>query len=344
MARALPLLAAAFFLILASPAFADTALFDYQVDAKAQTDKGAPMLTLQAREFVKKGKVVFERSDGKSDHVKLGRMEPGQKKKIPFRQPKGTFKYKVTIKGDTQDGRSMSAVFDTTITWVDPIQLQVNRQKVLVGEGKLEIVSSRPIAKIEIEVFDNDGKQFVNTTQSMGGKKGALTVKWSPVKPEVSGIRLRAIDVDGFWAALLLEPFWVEINHSEVIFHFGKATWADTETPKLTATLKEIKTAVKRHKKKGLDMQLYIVGYTDTVGSHADNNKLSKSRARAIAKWFKKAGIKMPIYYQGLGESVLAKKTPDNTPEAVNRRALYILGNSPPPRSSQIPKGNWKKL
>ena len=143
---------------------------------------------------------------------------------------------------------------------------------------------------------------------------------------------------------MLLEPFWVDIPHREVVFHFGKATWDDTETPKLEETLVAVRAAMKNHERKGLQMQLYIAGYTDTVGSAADNQTLSTARARAIATWFRKAGLDIPILYQGFGESVLAVNTADNTPEARNRRALYILGNAPPPKSAQVPRNAWKRL
>ena len=101
---------------------------------------------------------------------------------------------------------------------------------------------------------------------------------------------------------------------------------------------------MQNHERKGLSMQLDIAGYTDTVGGAGDNMTLSTSRARAIAAWFPKAGLELPILYQGFGESVLAVQTPDNTPEARNRRAVYILGSAPPPTSEQRPRRNWKRL
>lgn len=340
------LLALALFL-LAAPnvaAQANAALFDYQVNAKVQTDQGAPVLVLRAREFIKSGEVTMERSDGKKHTVQLGKMKPSQEKRIAFRQPKGSFKWKITVTGESQFNQTMNQQFETETAWVDPIALRVNPEQVQVGEGKLILNSNVPLDKVDIEVFDNDGAKFVETTQSIGGKNGDILVTWSPAKAEVGAIRLRATDVAGFWSAVLLEPFWVDIPHREVEFNFGKATWDDSETPKLKETLKAVHTAMTNHAKKGLHMQLYIVGYTDTVGGHGDNMKLSGARARAIAGWFRKEGLDIPILYQGFGESVLAVPTPDNTPEARNRRAVYILGNSPPPTSAQIPRAAWKRL
>src|SRR5690606_26372877 len=105
-----------------------------------------------------------------------------------------------------------------------------------------------------------------------------------------------------------------------------------------------IHDAMVKYKDKGLQMQLYIAGYTDTVGSQTDNLRLSSARAKAIATWFRKKGLTIPLYYQGFGESVLAVKTADETKEALNRRVIYVLGNSRPPVSETLPKSNWKAV
>lgn len=333
-------------LLAASAVFAqaDVALFDYQVNAKAQTDQGAPMLVLKAREFVERGTVTLQREGGKEQVVRLGRMKPGEEKRIAFRQPKGSYKWRISVEGESQFDQTTSSAFETQVSWVDPIRLSVDPEKVDLGAGKLILTSNVPLESVDIEVFDKSGAKVLQTTKSLGRKYGDVPVTWKPTGADVGAIRLKATDVAGFWNAVVLEPFWVEIPHREVIFDFGKATWQETETAKLDETLEGVTSAMKKHASKGLAMQLYIVGYTDTVGSHSDNMKLSTARARAIAQWFRKAGVKIPIRFQGFGESVLAVPTPDNTPEAGNRRALYILGNAPPPTSGQIPKSNWKRL
>lgn len=323
---------------------ADAALFDYQVKSKVQTDQGAPVLILRAREFIANGQVTMERSDGKKHVQQLGKMKPGAEKRIGFRQGKGAFKWKVTVEGTSQFDQTMKQVFETETAWVDPIKLSVDPQNVNVGEGKLVLQTNVPLDKVDIEVFDKDGNKFVQDTQTIGGKTGAVEVSWSPAQAEVGAIRLKATDVAGFWSAVVLEPFWVEIPHREVIFDFGKATWQETETPKLDETLKGVKEAMEKHAKKGLQMRLYVAGYTDTVGSPAENDKLSAARARAIAQWFRKSGLEIPIFFQGFGERVLAVQTPDNTAEERNRRALYILGNAPPPQSGQIPRSAWRSI
>ena len=333
--------------LLGSPAiFAQDgqALFDYQLKNVVQTDDGAPMIILRSREYIKSGFVEIKRGDGKSEKVNLGSMKPGTEKRVPFRQGKGSYSYEVHISGTTKFDQTMDMSFTTDVHYVDPIKLTVDRDLVRLAEGEMVLGSNVPLDKVDIEVFDDAGNKLVERTQTIGGKAGSVTITWPAPGKEVSGIRLTAHDVAGFWAGIILEPFFVEIPHEDIVFDFGKATWQKAEEPKLESTMKQVEEALKKHKDKGLNVSMYVAGYTDTVGPPGDNMKLSGERARAIGAWFRKKGLKIDVYYQGFGESVLAVQTPDNTPEERNRRAVYILGNAPPPTSSQLPKANWKKL
>ncbi len=329
-----------------SVAFAQAgqALFDYQIRNLAQTDSESPMLIMRAKEYIKSGEVVMKRSDGQTQRTKLGSLKPGQEKRVPFKQKKGSFDYEISVTGTTNFDQTLETSFTTTVHYVDPIQMTVDREQVRVAEGELILGVNVPLDKVEIEIYDENGTKVVERTQAIGGKAGDIKITWPATKAGVGGIKLVAHDVAGFWAGVILEPFWVDIPHEDIVFDFGKDTWQPSEEPKLEATLKRVQEAMSKHRSKGLDMSLYVAGYTDTVGGAADNIKLSQARARAIGAWFKKKGLKINVFSQGFGESVLAVQTADNVSEEKNRRALLILGNAPPPTSSQIPKANWKKL
>jgi outer membrane protein OmpA-like peptidoglycan-associated protein len=92
-----------------------------------------------------------------------------------------------------------------------------------------------------------------------------------------------------------------------------------------------------------VDLQLYVGGYTDTVGSARDNQRLSNARARAIAQKFRKLGVALKIYYAGFGERGLLFKTADSTPEPRNRRALYVISNVIP-SGPFFPSQSWREL
>ena len=95
---------------------------------------------------------------------------------------------------------------------------------------------------------------------------------------------------------------------------------------------------------KTIGVRLYVAGYTGTVGDAAQNRLLSTQRARSIALWFRRHGMKLPIFYYGFGEDVLAAETPDETDEPRDRRALYMLSTHTPAEGSDFPKASWKSL
>jgi outer membrane protein OmpA-like peptidoglycan-associated protein len=156
-------------------------------------------------------------------------------------------------------------------------------------------------------------------------------------------INIKVWSTFGFWVGTEVSPFEVQIPHEEVVFEFGKSNIQPSEVHKLSATMTLVAQKLKRFG--GLvKLQLYICGYTDTVGSRMSNQELSEKRARSIAAWFRQNGIRVPIYHQGFGEDALAVRTPDETKESRNRRALYVLSVNAPSVQSSIPRRNWKRL
>lgn len=318
--------------------------FQYQIiNQKSQTDGEAPILEIEATDLVKSGSVKIKSSSGKSFSATFGRLNPGATKRIPLKEGAGSHEYEASIDAVGIDGAKVSIPLKFKTVRVEPIKLSVDRDAVDTALGQLVFDSNRPIDRVEVELFDKEGTKIGSEEQTFGGAKGQLTLKWK-ANDEVGGIKMVAYDVDGFWNALLLEPWWVEIEHQDIIFDTGKSTWAASEEAKLKKSLVEINKIGKRYERFRSEMRLYIAGYTDTVGSEGENQKLSSERAEAIAKWFRKQGVQMKVYYQGFGESVLAVQTADNTPEERNRRAIYILANSNPPRTKTTPKSSWRSI
>jgi hypothetical protein len=316
--------------------------FQYQVNSKVQADEGHPTFTLSATGSIDGGTVTFERSDGKTYKKSIDPMTSGQTQTFVLKQPEGKFSYDVKIEAKGA-GQTVSSDVEFTAVRVPKLELDVDTDQVRIGEGKVPLESNRPLDRVEYEIYDEDGNKVRSGTRDMGKRYGTVMFEYEPVE-NVGAISLVAYDVDGFWRGIKLEPFWVKIPHKEVIFKFGKATWEDDQEPKLEASLGDVREAMKKHKDKGLQMQLYIAGYTDTVGSKSDNLKLSTARAKAIARWFRQNGLQIPVYYQGFGESALAVQTPDETKEPKNRRVIYILGNARPPNSAAIPRSNWREV
>lgn len=76
--------------------------------------------------------------------------------------------------------------------------------------------------------------------------------------------------------------------------------------------------------RKALD--IWLVGYTDTVGSTQRNDALGLKRANAIANHFQQAGLKnIPMTIESYGERSPEFATPDETSEPRNRRGAVTL-------------------
>jgi len=78
--------------------------------------------------------------------------------------------------------------------------------------------------------------------------------------------------------------------------------------------------------KKITPCKIGIIGHTDTVGDPDENIDLSLKRARYVKEILKSYDKnRNQIYIQGYGEYVPAVTTPDETPEAKNRRVHVII-------------------
>ena len=174
-----------------------------------------------------------------------------------------------------------------------------------------------------------------------------IKIKWPA--SEVFMIKVRVEDEFGRFAEHKLVPWSVEIPHTEINFDSGKWDIKNDEAPKLddavAVAFHELIALDKVNKAVGAQLtpQLYIVGYTDTVGNAGKNQKLSNSRAKQIAEYFYDKGFWAEIYFAGMGERGLRVETGDSVDEVRNRRALYLIGVQRPAGGGQIPT-NWKKL
>jgi outer membrane protein OmpA-like peptidoglycan-associated protein len=335
---------ATFVLVMALPSVAWADGFQYLVrNQRSQSDGPGPVLVLQAEDAFRSGQVTVK-LDGKTFTTsKFGALNPGATREIPLKVKEGSYSFDVDINAVAHDGAKIQFPITFKIVRVAPVQVKIDTDLVDLGKGELVLRTNRPLERVEMEIFDKQGNVATTHENQLNGRQGDVTISW-PAREDLGAISLKAHDVDGFWVGVMLEPFFIEIPHEEIIFDFGKATWQAAEEPKLQKTLKAIQEAMVKYERFRPDMRLYIAGYTDTVGSAADNQRLSQERAEAIARWFRKNGVKFPLFAQGFGESVLLVATPDETPEPRNRRAVYVLGNSKPSPSKSFPTANWRRI
>ena len=102
--------------------------------------------------------------------------------------------------------------------------------------------------------------------------------------------------------------------------YFMEGTTQMTETS--AKRLPEIRAEVAR--RPGVEVQ--VTGHTDTVGSEADNDALSRRRAEEILNFLASQGFPRTIMSAvGRGERELQVPTADNTSSPVNRRVEVVV-------------------
>jgi len=229
------------------------------------------------------------------------------------------------------------------------LKVQVDKTKVDMKAHRLEVKMSRPAGKVKITVYGESNAVLADDEQDFTGRAGGtpLIVTWTPSSDEPVGkIAVRAYDAQGNWVGVEIAPWFVNIPHDDVNFKTDSAEIDAPEVPKVEAAFAKIEEALAKDSAAGrmhAGITLYIAGHTDTVGNPTHNFKLSQDRARSIAAWFRKRGVKIPISYEGFGETSLAVKTADNIDEIKNRRADYVLSDGPPTLSNSF-RPSWKRI
>jgi outer membrane protein OmpA-like peptidoglycan-associated protein len=206
----------------------------------------------------------------------------------------------------------------------------VSPEEEIRKENKIRIVSEVPCSKIEVAVYGDYGKLLANEMKEFPNVPAGteLEVKWDKrFDGDPLHLQIEVYDDHGFHRKLDSFPYRIDIEHEDVEFESGKHDVMESQSHKLVDAVGPINDAARRYGKAvELDdrqIVLFITGHTDTVGGSAYNRGLSFRRARSIGKWLKKAGVTVPIYIRGVGESDLKVATDDNVEEAKNRRAEY---------------------
>lgn len=104
-----------------------------------------------------------------------------------------------------------------------------------------------------------------------------------------------------------------------VRFASGSATQL---SPESLAVLDELRAALTQWP---VVPDVDVVGHTDTAGDAAQNDALSLQRARTVSTLLQARLPAERLHVSGRGERQLLVSTPDNTPEALNRRVEITL-------------------
>jgi outer membrane protein OmpA-like peptidoglycan-associated protein len=318
-----------------------------QLRTRTQLGGDKPSIALQPSFAVNKLHVVLTpEGGGRSIRLSSGAIRAGRTKILSWKQAVGTARWKATFHvqyyGGTKD--KFDLTFESTV--YPKIASKITKSMVYLDEKRLEVLLNQPAKKVEIQVFGEDGEIMHEGEEEFDDSPPStpLSVPWEQdAGVRVLKINLRVWSVFGFWVGTEITPFEIEIPHDDVEFETGQWEIRVSERSKIDQTRALLSEKLKRYGGL-LRLQLYVAGYTDTVGSRESNQGLSDKRARSIATYFRSKGVRIPIFYQGFGEDAPAVPTPDNTAEQRNRRALYVLSASAPATQSAIPRSLWKRI
>ena len=226
-------------------------------------------------------------------------------------------------------------------------KVEVDKSHAL-DEHRMEIRMSRPPGKVQLTVKTEEGAVIADLQEDFTGKSAGspLVVHWDQAPDQPTGsIQLRMFDRDEHYIDQEYSAWYVPIPHEEVNFRTDSSDIDASEVPKLDAAFGKVQEVLAKDKaREHKNLTLYVAGHTDTVGNASYNLKLSQARAQSLARWFRQRGVRIPVAFEGFGESALRVATPDQTDEPRNRRADYILADDPPPMKTVGFKPAWKRV
>jgi outer membrane protein OmpA-like peptidoglycan-associated protein len=305
-----------------------------------------PSVNITILEPIAGFRLQLQRSDGKKVDVKGGG-KPGQKRVIELVQPEGAFTWSGELSINYTNGQSgvMPLEFDTAV-W-GQLQVKTKKEDVDLANRKWPFTTNRPVKKAKLEVLMDTGRYAFNDEIALEPSKAGepITVTWPEAPGKVMMMWLKVYDDSGHFAGAEFWDWWIDIPHDDIEFETGKSDIRESEAQKLEKSYKDINAELVKYAQiPDLELSIYIIGHTDSVGPKDYNRTLSLSRAKSIAAFLRKRGLKAKFFYEGFGEESPKVARPDETDEPQNRRAQYILSIGPPRISGTPWDPKWQKL
>lgn len=307
-----------------------------------------PSLTLVPSVDVRQATLRLVAKEGPTKTFKFARIRGGKGKTVKWKAPPGRTHWTGTLEYLAGE-RTGTLSVELVVIVGEPPKVEVPKPEIDVSAGKLTLVTRSPLSRVEIQGFTKAGEQEVDEELELPDRAGRIPLEFDvPDEVTLRRLELKIHDRIGYWVAVRLVDFYVEIPHDDVVFPSGQHDIPVDQAPKLDAAIMQVQAEIGRFRKElndpsaRVDARLYVAGHTDTVGSATDNLALSQRRARAIAQYFKTMGLEVPVFYAGFGEEGLAVTTEDEVDEAKNRRARYILTNTAP--RVQMRGRSWTRL
>lgn len=295
-----------------------------------------PHVTVRVNEKLQAASLDLTRADGAKVHFEV----PVKKGTYVFslEQPAGppsAYDGALTASFDNGESGTIPISFDAEV--VSLLKVETSASVAEIAAHRFHAKLNRPAGRVEMALLGEGGQALgIKTVAFKGEAAGAdLAIDWGDTAVPVLRIDATFFDRVGVPQKMQLFPWHVEIPHQDVNFVSAKFEIPKSEESKLLVIVPRVKAAAA--KARGfVPVKLYVLGHTDTVGAADDNLRLSKYRARALAIFLRGHGVDVPVAYAGAGETLPLVQTPDNTDNAQNRRAQYVLSVDPPPLDKPV--------
>ncbi|HUB08131.1 MAG TPA: OmpA family protein [Myxococcales bacterium] len=277
-------------------------------------------------------------------HLAVARVGAGRSTRFELDQPLGRCSYEGTLAARL-GGQEASMPLSFTAEIAAPPKVEAAPDALDASAHVVRVTFNRQADHGVVAAWGEDGQLLGRKETKLGGTPPGeiLSLDYpagggAPLKLEV-----QVYDDQGLFGGVALYPWSLRIPHQEVEFPSGSAEIPAGEAGKLADSASRILATLRRVGGQA-PLRLFVVGYTDTVGSRESNQALSEARARSIGAWFRAHGVRVPVLTGGLGEDALAVATADETAEARNRRAEYILAVDAPAIDNAPHQPDWRTL
>ena len=300
-----------------------------------------PMLSVTVPRSVASMWVEIEAGDQTVEFNRAA-MSAGETAKFNWDRDSSVVEALATIRVEFTDGYVEAVQVPVSYSYAGQLEIDLSRASADLKNKTLTVSVSQTVQRAEITAYGAHKSVLDQRSLELDGGPGDVDVPWVGDASDVVLLDV-TLHTNNAWAGFTYSPWFVDIPHDDVVFQSGQWGIDPSEVGKLQDLLNEVSSLVEKYGAV-VPVKLYIGGCTDTVGSRESNAVLSRNRARAIGQWLKDSGLNIPIHFSGFGESWLAVDTADGVDNALNRRAVYMVGANPPPRSAGVPSTRWSRL
>lgn len=286
--------------------------------------------------------VVNDVTQGKARTFRRDSLKNGAEWRVRVSNPRVPTQFRVDFKGRLGQ-QEVTGYYEFPAGPEETLDYRLASSRFEGTYNELQILADAPVVLARVLARGEDGSVILEFTRDMEGTAGEpLPLIFHTPSPVLS-VDVLLTAKSGATREYRYTPWAFQTESRGLNFATGSAEIQPSDELVLRRVYDELQAAVQRVGQH-VELQLYIGGYTDTVGSDAANQALSMQRAAAIGNFMRQRGVQVPIFVQGFGERAPAVATADGVDEPANRRAVFVVCSGAPPVSGNFPTSAWRPL